>query len=199
MALAFSITAAVMTGLFLFAGISVLREAHKISEPRFARLIRAIALASLIMSMVGAFFLLTGIAHLDLVVTNSIATAMTFGFIVMLGSFWLAYMFVRVVRELAEPMRKAERMMAALSNQIPETSVADLGLTTRELEVVSVIAEGSITDAQIADMLFISKATAATHVRNILKKADLSNRRDLMLLSGWSEIDPSHRRVRPQS
>ncbi len=198
MALAFAITAAVMTGLFLFAGIYVLREARRISEPRFARLIHAIALASLIMSMVGAFFILMGIAHIDLKATDSIAISMIFGFVVMLASFWLAYMSVKVALELAEPMRKAERMMNALSNQIPETSVADLGLTTRELEVVSVIAEGSITDAQIADMLFISKATAATHVRNILKKADLRNRRDLMLLSGWQEIDPSYRSVRPR-
>lgn len=197
MPLAFVITATVMTGLFLVAGINVLRQARKISEPRFARLMHTIALASLIMSMVGGFFLLMGIAHLDLEATDSIATAMIFGFVVMLASFWLAYMSVKVVQELAEPMRKAERMMAALSNQIPETSVADLGLTNREIEVVSVIAEGSITDTQIADMLFISKATAATHVRNILKKAELSNRRDLMLLSGWREIDPNHRKVRP--
>ena len=95
-------------------------------------------------------------------------------------------------------MRKAERMMDALSNQIPSTSVGELGLTNRELEVVSVISAGSITDAQIADMLFISKATAATHVRNILKKAQLNNRRDLMLLSGWGEIAPRDRPVRPQ-
>lgn len=170
MALAFEITAAMMTGRFFFAGLYVLREARQISEPRLARLMHAIALASLIMSMVGAFFVLVGIAHIDLKATDSIAAAMIFGFAV----------------------------MNALSNQIPETSVADLGLTTRELEVVSVIAHGFIADAQIADMLFISKATATTHVRNILKKSDLSNRRDLMLLSGWQEIDPSHRPVRPR-
>lgn len=194
---AFSITAAVMTFLFLAAGVYVIGAARKVSEPRFRRLLRTIGLASLIMMMVGLFFLLMGIAHLEVPQSTSIKRAIWFGFAVMASAFWLAGLSVRVVRELAEPMRKAERMMSALSDQIPTTSVGDLGLTNRELEVVSVIAQGSITDAQIAEKLFISKATAATHVRNILKKAGLRNRRDLMLLGGWSDVSPAHRPVRP--
>lgn len=193
---AFSITAAVMTVLFLAAGVYVLGAARKVSEPRFRRLLRTIGLASLIMTMVGLFFLLMGIAHLEVPQSTSIKRAIWFGFAVMASAFWLAGLSVRVVRDLAEPMRKAERMMSALSDQIPTTSVGELGLTTRELEVVSVIAQGSITDAQIAEKLFISKATAATHVRNILKKAGLRNRRDLMLLGGWSDVSPARRPVR---
>ncbi len=193
---AFSITAAVMTGLFLWAGIYVVRVSRRITEPRFQRLLRTIGLASLIMAMVGTFFLLMGLAHLEIDTTGSINRAILFGFVVMASSFWLAQLSLRVVRDLAEPMRKAERMMSALSDQIPSTSVGELGLTTRELEVVSVIAQGSITDVQIADKLFISKATAATHVRNILKKAHLNNRRDLMLLGGWRELSPGDRPIR---
>ena len=193
---AFSITAAVMTALFLWAGIYVTSAARKISEPRFRRLLRTIGLASLIMAIIGLFFLLMGIAHLNIGRTPSINRAIWFGFAVMASAFWLAGLSLRVVRDLAEPMRKAERMMTALSDQIPTTAVGDLGLTSRELEVVSVIAQGSITDAQIAEKLFISKATAATHVRNILKKAGLSNRRDLMLLGGWSDVSPAYRPVR---
>lgn len=185
-----------MTGLFLWAGIYVVQVSRRVTEPRFQRLLRTIGLASLIMAMVGAFFLLTGLAHLDVETTGSINRAIFFGFVVMASSFWLAGLSRRVARDLAEPMRKAERMMNALSDQIPSTAIGDLGLTNRELEVVSIIAQGSITDAQIADELFISKATAATHVRNILKKADLNNRRDLMLLGGWRELSPADRPIR---
>lgn len=193
---AFSITAAVMTVLFLWAGIYVTSTARQVSEPRFRRLLRTIGLASLIMAMIGLFFVLMGMAHLNVGRTAPINRAMWFGFAVMASSFWLAGLSLRVVRDLAEPMRKAERMMTALSDQIPTTAVGELGLTSRELEVVSVIAQGSITDAQIAEKLFISKSTAATHVRNILKKAGLSNRRDLMLLGGWSNVAPADRPLR---
>jgi DNA-binding CsgD family transcriptional regulator len=41
---------------------------------------------------------------------------------------------------------------------------------------------GETSDEQIAATLFISPATAATHVRNILRKARLTSRMDLMLV-----------------
>ena len=53
----------------------------------------------------------------------------------------------------------------------------------RELEVLEVIAAGSMSDKDIADSLYISPATAGTHVKNILRKSGLSSRRDLVLLS----------------
>ncbi len=63
-----------------------------------------------------------------------------------------------------------------------DMSVSDWGLTPRELEVLELIVSGSTSDDEIADSLYISPSTAATHVRNILKKAGLSNRKDLMLV-----------------
>lgn len=199
MTLAFSITAAVMTFSFLAAGGYVLVQARRVTEPRFCRLLGVFGFASMIMGMMGLFFLFMGLAHIHLDPLPSIERAMVFGFAVMAASFWMAVLANRVVREVAEPLRKAERVLEVLSSQIPVASVAELGLTARELEVVSVIADGSLTDAQIADRLFISKATAATHVRNVLKKADLNNRRDLMLLGGWRDIAPADRPVRPSS
>lgn len=48
-------------------------------------------------------------------------------------------------------------------------------LTGREMEVLRLIADG-FSNRQIADQLFLSKATIATHVRNILAKTETTNR-----------------------
>jgi DNA-binding NarL/FixJ family response regulator len=53
--------------------------------------------------------------------------------------------------------------------------VADAGLTTRELEVLRLVAEGN-TNAAIAEKLYISPRTASTHVGNILNKLGVSSR-----------------------
>ena len=47
---------------------------------------------------------------------------------------------------------------------------------------MAVISTGKVSDQEIAETLFISTATAATHVRNILKKAGLHDRRQLVLI-----------------
>jgi ATP/maltotriose-dependent transcriptional regulator MalT len=49
------------------------------------------------------------------------------------------------------------------------------GLTTRELEVLQLLAAGK-TDAEIAAALFIGIRTAATHIRHIYDKLDVSSR-----------------------
>jgi DNA-binding NarL/FixJ family response regulator len=49
------------------------------------------------------------------------------------------------------------------------------GLTPRELDVLRLIADG-LSDPEIADRLFISRRTAATHVGNILHKLNVGNR-----------------------
>ena len=51
-------------------------------------------------------------------------------------------------------------------------------LTTRELEVAGLIAEG-LTNSQLAERLFISPRTAAVHVSNILMKLGLSSRAEV--------------------
>ena len=51
----------------------------------------------------------------------------------------------------------------------------DLGLTPRELEVLSHLVRGS-TDREISEALFISKKTASVHVSNLLRKLDVANR-----------------------
>jgi DNA-binding CsgD family transcriptional regulator len=52
-----------------------------------------------------------------------------------------------------------------------------LGLTRREAEVLSLIADG-LTNREIAEALSISASTASVHVSNILRKLDAPNRRE---------------------
>ncbi len=89
-----------------------------------------------------------------------------------------------VVRRVAEPIRAAERIVTALADRVPHrTSVADLGLTAREFDVIAVIADGKLSDKELGEALFISPATAGTHVKNIMRKAGVSSRRELALLT----------------
>jgi DNA-binding CsgD family transcriptional regulator/tetratricopeptide (TPR) repeat protein len=54
-------------------------------------------------------------------------------------------------------------------------SLAGLGLTPRELEVLSLVGQG-MTNREIADRLFITPKTASLHVSHILAKLGVSNR-----------------------
>lgn len=60
---------------------------------------------------------------------------------------------------------------------LDETSAERLGLTTRETEVLSLVAAGR-TNRQIGDELFVSVKTASVHVSNILRKLGVNSRVD---------------------
>ena len=59
----------------------------------------------------------------------------------------------------------------------PELSGPD-SLTPREREVAGLLAEG-LTNAGLADRLYISPRTAAVHVSNILSKLGMSSRSEV--------------------
>ena len=67
-------------------------------------------------------------------------------------------------------------------------------LTSREREVMALVAEG-LTNAEIGDRLYLSPATAHTHVSRILTKLDARDRTQLVVLAyesglvrpGWRE------------
>jgi DNA-binding NarL/FixJ family response regulator len=62
-------------------------------------------------------------------------------------------------------------------------------LTAREREIVALIAEGCSNKA-IAETLFISPATAARHVANILEKLGFTSRAQVAAWASESGADP---------
>ena len=85
-------------------------------------------------------------------------------------------------------MEHGERMVSVLTESARfDREIPEWGLTNREMQVLDTIVSGRTSDDQIAEALFISSATAATHVRNILKKAGMSRRMDLMLVGSRLE------------
>jgi DNA-binding CsgD family transcriptional regulator len=91
---------------------------------------------------------------------------------------------------------RAQSMVDALTDRLPsQVAGHEAALSVRELEVLDVIRKGVLSDHEISETLHISSATAATHVQNILRKTDLHNRRDLMLLSPERAFRQGRRRV----
>jgi len=66
-------------------------------------------------------------------------------------------------------LRKAEALSRSRSNERKG------GLTTRELEVLRLVADGK-TNPEIADQLFLSEHTVRRHLQNVFAKLDVSSR-----------------------
>ena len=60
---------------------------------------------------------------------------------------------------------------------LSDTSIDQLGLTAREVEVLVLLAAGQ-TNRQIGSELYISDKTASVHVSNILRKLGVTSRVD---------------------
>ena len=105
-------------------------------------------------------------------------------FVQVLGLMTLGVLTFVVARRVRKEVNGAELVVEILTGRIPaDVSIDKLNLTSREQEVVATIAAGQLSDREIADALYISPATAGTHVRNILRKAGLHRRNDLLLLA----------------
>lgn len=63
----------------------------------------------------------------------------------------------------------------ALQEELATSSDTGFGLTPRELEVLCLIAQG-LTDAEVADQLFLSPRTVSTHLTSIYGKLGVSSR-----------------------
>ncbi|MCP4305797.1 MAG: helix-turn-helix transcriptional regulator [bacterium] len=89
-----------------------------------------------------------------------------------------------MLRQLTAVFAKSDRFVSVLTDRVRlDGSVSDAGLTARELNVLEHLAQGTLSDADLAEVLYISPATAATHVRNIMKKTGVNRRHELMLLA----------------
>jgi DNA-binding NarL/FixJ family response regulator len=85
--------------------------------------------------------------------------------------------------ELAEAIRAVHRGESLLDPQIADQARSREGLTTRELEVLELMA-AQHSNAQIAEKLFVSENTVKTHVSNILAKLGCSDRA-AAVLTAW--------------
>ena len=104
--------------------------------------------------------------------------------VLVVGGLFVLVPVLVILRKLTVEFAQAESVTDALVNRLPDgLTMESAGLTPREIEVVTAIAEGKVSDQQLADHLFISASTAATHVRNIMRKTDVKRRTDLTLLA----------------
>jgi DNA-binding CsgD family transcriptional regulator/tetratricopeptide (TPR) repeat protein len=84
------------------------------------------------------------------------------------------------VRRLLEPLdaRLALAHVAALERSLPVSHprvTRPAGLTAREIEVLRLVAQG-LTDAEVAEQLFVSPRTVGTHLTSIYNKLGVSSR-----------------------
>ncbi|MGB7117957.1 MAG: response regulator transcription factor, partial [Anaerolineales bacterium] len=66
-------------------------------------------------------------------------------------------------------------------------------LTERELEVLALLVEG-LSNAEIADRLYLSVAAIKYHVSNILSKLGASNRTEAVVLAMEHNLVPKSRK-----
>jgi DNA-binding CsgD family transcriptional regulator len=105
-------------------------------------------------------------------------------------AFVIAVVCLWLVADVFRRVDRAERLVSVMiKSPIVHVKVSDLGLTARELQVLELMAEGRLSDDEIAEAFFIAPTTAATHVKNILRKANLRNRRDLVLFYTAAKAD----------
>ena len=104
----------------------------------------------------------------------------------------ISYLLKNVsAQALAEAIRQAHAGHSTLAPEATEALVKatrqrasqhDYGLTERELEVLSLLVEG-LSNAEIAERLVVSVATAKFHVRGILSKLGVSSRTEAVALA----------------
>jgi DNA-binding NarL/FixJ family response regulator len=86
------------------------------------------------------------------------------------------------------------RLVESISSRSgsPPAPTADYGLTTREAEVLRLIAQGC-SNAELADQLCVSAATVKTHINNLFAKLGVRDRAQAVAFAynhGFAEPSP---------
>ena len=176
-----------ITNFILFAvlGVQSWRLGRRISSPR-ART-QAHLLVLVCVAFVAASTLRIGLQLVDVgaLGESSREVLLTWvQFITGVGALVVIIPALWMLRRLTALFAKTDQFVTVLTDKVMlDASVSEAGLTARELEVLEHVAEGTLSDAELAQVLYISPATAATHVRNIMKKTGVNRRHELMLLA----------------
>ncbi|MDR7426264.1 MAG: LuxR C-terminal-related transcriptional regulator [Armatimonadota bacterium] len=101
--------------------------------------------------------------------------------------------FGRALAELAERIERAAeilRQLVELGN--PQFPTTDLHLTSRELEMLTHLAEGR-SNAEIAKLCWISENTVKFRLKNLFRKLGVRDRGQAMMIGRAmrSRLDPS--------
>ncbi|MGI9598232.1 MAG: response regulator transcription factor [Acidimicrobiales bacterium] len=96
-----------------------------------------------------------------------------------------------VLKQLTAEFARTEIIADNFVDRLPKgVTTSTAGLTRREIEVVDLIGSGVLSDKELAEELTVSPATAATHIRNIMRKTGIKRRADLALLALQAEAKP---------
>jgi DNA-binding NarL/FixJ family response regulator len=82
--------------------------------------------------------------------------------------------------DLVVPRQMAARLVRNLTDRVRTAAAHDVvaaGVTEREAEVLRLLADG-YTDREIAEVLTLSPRTVETHVASLLRKLNVTNRRE---------------------
>lgn len=90
------------------------------------------------------------------------------------GTAWLDPAIARTVLGAIQRDKKSPQVDTKDADKKPKSDFADV-LTERELEVLKLIVEG-LSNPQIAERLYITRATAKAHVHSILQKLCVDDR-----------------------
>jgi len=77
--------------------------------------------------------------------------------------------------EARPALARADALTARLTSMPPPSPAYPAGLTAREVEVLRLVAEG-LTDAQVAERLYLSPRTITTHLTSIYTKLGVASR-----------------------
>lgn len=95
-----------------------------------------------------------------------------------------------VARFMATSFSREKPSERPLSSQSMAETVAGGKLSAREWEVVQLVARG-MTNAEIADELLVSHATASRHLHNILTKLGMTRRSEIAVFAAMSGRVPA--------
>ena len=160
------------------------RQAAKTGRTELGKRFTVLSEAAIWLYVLGALFrgllavlVATGAESLERFLVDSLMVFVSASILVVLvGLLW-------ELPGLLVALRRAETALGMMLGSLHPVarSTQNPGLSPREHEVLGVMATGRMSDQEIAEALFISVATAATHVRNILRKTGLHDRRQLAL------------------